>query len=619
MGFTEYLKKWKRLIEYVVWCRKFVISLLLTLIIVKFWYIGSVYVSNSSQISKRPISVQRCMEDRLLPFHLEEAEGNANIYNDVVTGNPENNGFLPMVGNGLFALTLAQSPSIYLRKSRTLSLSVGWSPIVDVANFGDDMDEAVVTHFVTGIVHKYTCYSSGLLTSTYIYAHRSRPNLLVQEMRIVNPSDQDIPLKLIDPVVNLWPSANSRLVRVLETKTEKSLYHLISGVVADDQKDSRQDVVLCILRKSVQHILQIEPRKSVIVEIPTYVHVERIPPGTYKERRNSIEDRCLESSKNGTASSFASIKQEHINTWFSLWETGLYISHSKAAGALNGNKINATIYYVLSNVLLHNNASCCPQNSTDIVPKNVDYLTVSEGCYGGNHHTLPAVNLWKDLKTFKEVSEAVSLWLLTLEKQGCHKFIVNGAFGVLQAMILSFGGFRFNSQHLEFKIDPKFLHRDYHFRRIRYNDRTFINVTVTLQDDNKAQLGVALDKSDKPYFACDGGCIEEPVEIKSTPVYFPVKLTEPITSILYITSDRSHMELIKDTLHVHKIVEAPAHDHHVIALHRHGHHLGGLPVLFWASICFLIIVFHLFLFKLIFNEYCDKQDRYKGRYAKVSL
>lgn len=38
-------------------------------------------------------------------------------------------------------------------------------------------------------------------------------------------------------------------------------------------------------------------------------------------------------------------------------------------------------------------------------------------------------------------------------------------------------------------------------------------------------------------------------------VYLPVKITEPITSILYITSDKNHMELIKDTLHVHKIVE----------------------------------------------------------------
>ena len=50
--------------------------------------------------------------------------------------------------------------------------------------------------------------------------------------------------------------------------------------------------------------------------------------------------------------------------------------------------------------------------------------------------------------------------------------------------------------------------------------------------------------------------------------------------------------------------EAPAHEHHVIALHRHGNHLGGLPTAFWAIFSLLIILFHLFLFKLIYNEYC---------------
>ena len=63
-------------------------------------------------------------------------------------------------------------------------------------------------------------------------------------------------------------------------------------------------------------------------------------------------------------------------------------------------------------------------------------------------------------------------------------------------------------------------------------------------------------------------------------------------------------------------ISAPAHEHHVIALHRHGHHYGGLPTLFWVSIGILIFIFHLFLFKLIFNEYCNYGDnKYRsGRY-----
>lgn len=113
-----------------------------------------------------------------------------------------------------------------------------------------------------------------------------------------------------------------------------------------------------------------------------------------------------------------------------------------------------------------------------------------------------------------------------------------------------------------------------------------------------------------------------------------VKLTDPVTAILYITSDYQHMQELKHTIHVKEVIDgnviqkvifqlvtntllfiflAPAHEHHVIALHKHGNKLGGLPAIFWFSIGFLILVFHLFLFKLIWQEYCAGSDRYRAR------
>lgn len=47
---------------------------------------------------------------------------------------------------------------------------------------------------------------------------------------------------------------------------------------------------------------------------------------------------------------------------------------------------------------------------------------------------------------------------------------------------------------------------------------------------------------------------------------------------------------------------APPHPQDVLALHRHGHKFGGLPIMFWVALAFLIIVFHLFLVKIILNE-----------------
>lgn len=54
--------------------------------------------------------------------------------------------------------------------------------------------------------------------------------------------------------------------------------------------------------------------------------------------------------------------------------------------------------------------------------------------------------------------------LIIIFFQGCHNLVNAGALGVAQAMVLSFGNFRFKNQHLEFNMHPQFLHRDFHFR-----------------------------------------------------------------------------------------------------------------------------------------------------------
>ena len=209
------------------------------------------------------------------------------------------------------------------------------------------------------------------------------------------------------------------------------------------------------------------------------------------------------------------------------------------------------------------------------------------------------------MSSVESMHKVTSLWLRTLEAQGCHKLVRMGAEGVMQAMLLSFGALKFSNQHLEFNTEPKDLHRDFLYRRINYGNATHVNITVAVLDDNKAALFVALDRSDKDYYACDGGCLDPPVQLSQSRTQFPVKLTDPRTAVLYITSDKQHMEDLKHTIHVYEVAEAPAHEHHVIALHKHGNHLGGLPTFFWATFSLLIILFHLFLFKLIYNEYCS--------------
>lgn len=93
------------------------------------------------------------------------------------------------------------------------------------------------------------------------------------------------------------------------------------------------------------------------------------------------------------------------------------------------------------------------------------------------------------------------------------------------------------------------------YSRIWYGNATHLNVSVVVGEDNKAVMYVALDRKDKDYFACDAGCLDAPVELGVQKQSFPVKITDPVTSILYITSDKRHAEELHFSIHVKEILE----------------------------------------------------------------
>lgn len=66
---------------------------------------------------------------------------------------------------------------------------------------------------------------------------------------------------------------------------------------------------------------------------------------------------------------------------------------------------------------------------------------------------------------------------------------------------------------------------------------------------------MALDKRHRDYFACDAGCLDPPNKLGPETMMFPVKLTDPVTAILYITSDHQHMEELKDAIHFKQVAE----------------------------------------------------------------
>ena len=55
------------------------------------------------------------------------------------------------------------------------------------------------------------------------------------------------------------------------------------------------------------------------------------------------------------------------------------------------------------------------------------------------------------------------------------------------------------------------LHRSH--RRVNFGNATHVTIRVAVDENNKANLYVSLDRSDRSYFGCDAGCLDAPVKL----------------------------------------------------------------------------------------------------------
>lgn len=84
--------------------------------------------------------------------------------------------------------------------------------------------------------------------------------------------------------------------------------------------------------------------------------------------------------------------------------------------------------------------------------------------------------------------------------------------------MLSLGGLSFvavkdDVLHMEFNVDPADLHRDYQFRNIRYSDRTYLNLSVIVDESNYAVLYISSTSKTNSFYASDAG-LSEPVKLR---------------------------------------------------------------------------------------------------------
>ncbi|XP_059168450.1 uncharacterized protein KIAA2013 homolog isoform X2 [Physella acuta] len=586
------------------------------LLILLIFFLGFLYLVPYIFRLQRSSSVEIDPNEECLAQTLVEFQSKIDELNAFSSGDFDEIPFsqkLAYVGNGNVAAALGSDNGLYIRLYRALSQPVKFWPLVQT-HLDGKIKEVTVLDIRSGVAHKIQVKSTTtgcIIIRSQVYAHRSRPALLVQDIHIQNPSRQALAVELDQIGASGWENVKVESASFTTNSGENVMYKIYSGLVPVTKSPMMIPVAIATVTME-SSMVKVSHSSTSSFHIITSVHYSR--PQTSEEAFKYIADSIHQAKGEleiGLNMNEKQLKLEHTRVWDKLWFSGFSISHSLASGAVNGDRINKTIYYVLSNAPapLHNVRST--QDDKLAIEKILYY---PDRCYEG-HSTLGADTLWINPEDESQIARVVTTWMITLEKQGCSVIAQSGSEGILQAMILSLGPLHFHNQHLEMTSHPSDLHRDLHFRRINYGNNTHVNISVVVGEDNKATLFVALDRNDKPYYGCDAGCLDPPVPLSNEKHQFPVKLTDPATSVLYITADKQHMEELKHAIHVKEINEAPAHDHHVIALHKHGHHFGGLPTIFWVAIAFLIIIFHLFLFKLIYNEYCYGQDKFsRSRY-----
>ncbi|XP_017561288.2 uncharacterized protein KIAA2013 homolog [Pygocentrus nattereri] len=415
-------------------------------------------------------------------------------------------------------------------------------------------------------------------------AHRSRPNVYVQRVHISNPTDKAVSVEV---------AMDSPNFRSVAEKTEDKEFMLSTGKVLTERKDI---VLVAVGSKKLSTLFQVPAKSDHAENIVNVIYTsEPIEPSKVDETFSKLREAVRRETVEVLRANVEDLVQEHQQAWMDLFISGVEIRKITDAHTPSSQTVNTTLYYILS-------ASMAPLLNSGITAEEHDRLESSlnyaDHCFSG-HATMHAENLWPGrVSSVAQILQLVNLWTLTLQKRGCKVLVAAGAHGLMQGTVLSFGGLQFTENHLQFQADPDVLHNSYSLRGIHYN-KDLINLAVLLDSEGKPFLHVSVKPQEKPVklYACEAGCMNEPVELTSEVQghTFPVMVTQPITPLLYISTDLTHLQDLRHTLHVKAIL---AHEDHMAKQYP------GLPFLFWFSVASLITLFHLFLFKLIYNEYC---------------
>lgn len=319
-------------------------------VLVVFMYIIP-YLVKWVGIHRSPVNtedeIDTCLRDRLTSFYSESFEYNVNIKHVPVENDEKP--YVAYVGNGVFGVEINKDSQVYFRQGRSLSLPTFIFPIVYLQNYYmTSYKEAFVTNYLTGIVHAFQCYKGGVYASFQYYAHRTHQSILVQDIKISNPTDLNFEITLQSNKIVRWGNSLPYTISVQHGDTPVP-YRVYSGSV--NTSSDNEIVAVSVATRSFPIKIEVEARNSRNLHLLTSLNYSQPTKKSFLAiKKPEIEKGVIESLKKAVMEDPNHLKESHANVWQEHWSTGLTIGTSKAKDALNGDKINATMYYVLSQV-----------------------------------------------------------------------------------------------------------------------------------------------------------------------------------------------------------------------------------------------------------------------------
>ncbi|CAG5088765.1 Oidioi.mRNA.OKI2018_I69.PAR.g11963.t1.cds [Oikopleura dioica] len=505
-----------------------------------------------------------------------EQIGAIKIFKDFESPDVEKNSDV-ILGNGHVMLSAFDPTDVsitYQDNRHVIPFDMSWD--IEIENSKERLGNAYID-YRTGVLTKSTChgvFDNCLHVSHKMLVHRSQPNLFLQTMRFTWTGFH---LHEVEILINP-PTPKSTIKNVKTTeKTEEYTYRIASGLYAA--------IITEILPESF--LLKGDEKTKLLSQ--------KIVFGMAKTSESALEV-ARKNMKAAQEQSDLKLIEDHEQAWKDLLHTGIHLDpddpdphHIIPRAQL----VNSTVHSIMA-VTPSKTQSQALGEDYQLIP-NAPIMT-PDYCYNGVA-TLHSNSLWKDVLTIDEAFALRDSWQLTLKNHGCSGLVYAGAEGLLQAMVLSFAGLQFTSEHLALGTDPEVLHNEIGLSNIRYKNSS-IDIYLIKEDGIELpEIHVTarkLSKFAEKIYACEAGCMLQIEPISAEDMKFPIFVTKPATPILYISHSREHLDLLQHTLHVESKISHAEH---------YSSHSSGISVYFWYFFGAFFFLFHFCLIRLVLKEY----------------